>query len=299
MMTDTLAKFQQANPPKKGKRTSQILEVLKSSVHSPSAKIGAILLVFMIVISIAAPLIAPYGVNEMDLLNPHQQPSAEHIMGTDEMGRDQFTRLLYGGRYSLAIGLVVALFSTLVAVILGCVAGYFGGLAESLIMRAMDVLSALPSILMCILISTALGSGFVNTVIALSVSQIPSFARMMRAQVLAERYQEYLEAAYIINASKARIMFKHMFPNAISPMIICFTMGIGDNIGLAAALSFIGLGVRPPTPEWGALLASSRTHMINYPFLIIYPGLFIMVTILAANLLGDGFRDALDPKLRK
>lgn len=280
------------------KRTPQVIEILKNSVRSPTAKIGAVLLIIMVLVCVAAPLIAPYDVNEMDFTAIHSAPSAKHIMGTDNVGRDQFTRLLYGGRYSLAIGFVGSIFSTVVSIIIGCIAGYFGGVVETLIMRAIDVLSSLPSILLCILISTALGSGFINTVIALSISQVPSFTRMMRAQVLTERSQEYIEAAEVINCSKVRIMFKHMLPNAISPMIICLTLGVGENISTTASLSFIGLGIQPPTPEWGALLANSRAHMINYPYLIIFPGLFIAVTILAANFIGDGLRDALDPKLR-
>lgn len=284
---------------KRPKRTSRFIELLKDTIRSPSAKIGAFLLIFIIIISIAAPIIAPYSPNDMNLSNAHELPSVEHLMGTDNMGRDMLSRLLYGGRYSLLIGFIGSAVTTIAAIIIGCLAGYFGGLVDMVIMRLMDILSALPAILMSILVSSVLGTGFTNTIIALSISMLPYTTRMMRAQVLSERSQEYLEAAQTINCPKASIIFKHMLPNALSPIIVCFTMGIGDNIATAASLSFIGLGVQPPTPEWGALLSSARTHMINYPFLIIFPGLFIAVTILAANLLGDGLRDALDPKLRK
>ena len=280
-------------------RSSMFLDILKGTVRSPTAKLGAILLVLMILSAVLAPVIAPYDPNGMDLLNMKQAPSAAHIMGTDTFGRDLFTRLLYGGRYSLALGFAASIFSTVVAIILGCVAGYFGGWTETIIMRIMDVLSALPSILLCIIISTALGDGFFNTVLALSIGQIPASVRMMRAQILSERGAEYLEACETINCSKISIMFKHLLPNTISPMIVCLTMGIGDNITMAASLSYIGLGVQPPTPEWGALLSDARSQIMNYPYMIIFPGIFIMLTVLAANLLGDGLRDALDPKMRK
>lgn len=280
-------------------RSSMFLDILKGTVRSPAAKLGAILLVLMILSAILAPIIAPYGPNDLDLLSMKQAPSAAHWMGTDAMGRDLFSRLLYGGRYSLALGFAASIFSTAVAIILGCLAGYFGGWIETIIMRAMDVLSALPSILLCIIVSVALGDGFFNTVLALSIGQIPASVRMMRAQILSERGAEYLEACETINCSKASIMFKHLLPNTISPMIVCLTMGIGDNITMAASLSYIGLGVQPPTPEWGALLSDARNYMMIYPYMIIFPGIFIAVTVLAANLVGDGLRDALDPKLRK
>ncbi|MGN1004754.1 MAG: ABC transporter permease [Oscillospiraceae bacterium] len=276
-----------------------LLDILKGTVRSPAAKLGAILLVIMILSAVLAPIIAPYGPNDLDLTAMKQAPSAAHWMGTDAMGRDLFSRLLYGGRYSLALGFAASIFSTVVAIILGCLAGYFGGWIETIIMRAMDVLSALPSILLCIIVSVALGDGFFNTVLALSISQVPASARMMRAQILSERGAEYLEACETINCSKASIMFKHLLPNTISPMIVCLTMGIGDNITMAASLSYIGLGVQPPTPEWGALLSDARNYMMSYPYMIIFPGIFIALTVLAANLVGDGLRDALDPKLRK
>lgn len=280
-------------------RSSMLLDILKGTVRSPAAKLGAILLIVMIAACLLAPVLASYGPNQPDLLHMKEGPSAAHIMGTDQMGRDLFSRLLYGGRYSLALGFAASIFSTAVSIILGCLAGYFGGWVETVIMRAMDVLSALPSILLCIIVSVALGDGFFNTVLALSIGQIPASVRMMRAQILSERGAEYLEACETINCSKLSIMFKHLLPNTISPMIVCLTMGIGDNITMAASLSYIGLGVQPPTPEWGALLTDARNYMTSYPYMIIFPGIFIAITVLAANLVGDGLRDALDPKLRK
>lgn len=297
MATNTTTK--KAGKAPKTRRPSMFLDILKGTVRSPAAKFGAILLAIMILTALLAPVLAPYGPNDMDLTSMKQAPSAAHIMGTDQMGRDLFSRLLYGGQYSLALGFAASIFSTVVSIVLGCLAGYFGGWTETIIMRAMDVLSALPSILLCIIVAVALGDGFFNTVLALSIGQIPASVRMMRAQILSERGAEYLEACETINCSKVSIMFKHLLPNTMSPMIVCLTMGIGDNITMAASLSYIGLGVQPPTPEWGALLSGARGYMMSYPYMIIFPGIFIALTVLAANLVGDGLRDALDPKLRK
>jgi len=278
---------------------SVVWDVIKHTLHPVNAKIGAILLSLIILSAIFAPLISQYPINQINIAENFSEPSLKHLFGTDSVGRDLFARILYGGRYSLVLGFAGAAFSTVVAIFLGCIAGYYGGFTETLIMRIMDILSSLPSILLCLLISSVLGAGFVNTIIALAVSQIPYNVRMMRSQVLTERSQEYLEAAETINCTKSRIIFRHMLPNAISPMIICLAMGIGDNIALAASLSYIGLGVQPPTPEWGALLSDGRTYMLLHPYLIIIPGIFIALTVFSTNLLGDGLRDALDPKLRR
>ena len=225
-------------------------------------------------------------------------PSAAHLLGTDGLGRDQLSRLLYGGRYSLSLGLSASLFGALAGVVLGSIAGYFGGKAETLIMRLMDIWSSLPGMLLCILISATLGAGFFNTVLALSIGEVPVGVRLIRGQILKERAKEYLEAAEAINCSKFSIMFRHLLPNVVQPVLVNVTMGIGMVITMAAALSYIGLGVQPPTPEWGALLSAGRLHILNYPHLIMFPGLVIAITVLSINLMGDGLRDALDPKLR-
>lgn len=281
------------------KKTSMFGETAERIWNNPGARIGVILFVLIVLVCVFAPIIAPYGPNDMDLVNMYKGPSAEHVFGTDGMGRDQFTRILYGGRYSLALGLCAAIVGSGVGAFIGSIAGYSGGKTETLIMRLMDIWSSLPSMLLCILISATLGSGFVNTVIALSVGNVPTGVRLIRGQILSERSKEYLEAAESINCSKMSIMFRHLLPNVISPVVVDATMGIGMNITMAAALSYIGLGVQPPTPEWGALLADARTHILNYPYLIMFPGIVIAITVLAINLIGDGLRDAMDPKLRK
>ncbi len=281
-----------------GHKSSMLLDTLRRTVKSPGSKVGALLFVLMCVACLTSPLIAPYGPNDMDLLNLSKGPSAAHIMGTDTMGRDIFSRLLYGGQYSIALGICTSLFGAAVGIVIGSVAGYFGGAVETFIMRLMDIWSSLPSMLLCILISSALGAGFFNTILALTVGSVPGNVRMIRAQILSERSKEYLEAAESINCSKLSIMFKHILPNVISPLIVSMTMGIGGTITMSASLSYIGLGVQPPTPEWGAMLSDARSHVLTSPYMMLFPGLFIAITILAINLLGDGVRDALDPKMR-
>jgi ABC-type dipeptide/oligopeptide/nickel transport system permease subunit len=282
----------------KVEKSSLFLETLQRMLKSPGAKVGSILFLLVTLACVCASLIAPYKPNDMDLKNMFSPPSSAHWMGTDGLGRDQLTRLLYGGRYSLALGISASMFGAFVGVIFGSIAGYFGGKTETLIMRLMDIWSSLPGLLLCILISAVLGKGFLNTVLALSIGGVPEGARYIRAQILKERSKEYLEAAEAINCSKFSIMFRHLLPNVIQPVLVNVTMGIGMVITMAAALSYIGLGVQPPTPEWGALLSAGRSHILNYPYLIMFPGLVIAVTVLAVNLMGDGLRDALDPKLR-
>jgi ABC-type dipeptide/oligopeptide/nickel transport system permease subunit len=283
--------------PLKVEKTSLFRETLERMVKGPGAKVGTVVFALIVLACIFAPLLAPYGPNEMDLKNMFAAPSAAHWMGTDGLGRDQLSRLLYGGRYSLSLGLSASVFGAFFGVILGSIAGYFGGKTETLIMRLMDIWSSLPGMLLCILISATLGTGFFNTVLALSIGGVPVGVRLIRGQILKERTKEYLEAAEAINCSKFSIMFRHLLPNVVQPVLVDVTMGIGMTITMAAALSYIGLGVQPPTPEWGALLSSGRLHILNYPHLIMFPGLVIAITVLAVNLMGDGLRDALDPKL--
>ncbi|MGB8451017.1 MAG: ABC transporter permease [Anaerocolumna sp.] len=214
------------------------------------------------------------------------------------MGRDIFSRVLYGGRYSISIGIIAIAIATFIGIVIGSIAGYFGGAIDNFFMRLLDVVQAIPGMLLMIVISAVLGPGFFNTIIAMSVSSISGMARMLRAQMMKERDNEYIEASQSINCSKLRIIYIHLLPNCISPIIVQATMGVAQTITLAAGLSFIGLGVQPPTPEWGAMLSASRSFIRQSPHLVIFPGLAIAITVLALNLLGDGLRDALDPKLK-
>jgi ABC-type dipeptide/oligopeptide/nickel transport system permease subunit len=277
---------------------SSLGEFLGRLLKTAAAKIGVVLLVFIVLACFVGPLLSPYEKNGIDLTNMYAKPSADHWFGCDAMGRDILTRLLYGGQYSLMLGLTTAAVSSLISILIGCIAGYFGGVPETLIMRFMDVWSALPGMLLAIMISAIMGAGFFSTVIALTIGAIAGGVRMTRGQVLAERTKEYIEAAESINCSKLSIMFKHLLPNVVQPMIIIATMYIGATIMMAAGLSYIGLGIQPPTPEWGAMLADGRAYIRLYPHMIIFPGIAIALTVLAVNLIGDGLRDTLDPKLR-
>ena len=226
-------------------------------------------------------------------------PSWQHIMGTDNYGRDIFSRIVYGTRISLLIGFISLAISTVVGSILGACAGYFGGASDTIIMRGSDILMAIPRTVLAIAIATTLGPGLVNAMIAVAIGTIPSFTRVVRASTLTVKDQEYVEAARAIGASNFHIIKKYVFPNVLAPIIVQATLGVGTAILLAASLSFLGIGISPPTPEWGSMLSAARSYMRDYWHMVLFPGLAIMITVLALNLFGDGLRDALDPKLKK
>ena len=271
-----------------------------------------IILGTLTLIAIFAPVIAPYdpikvliGVEPVKkreapcihLLGcPADQP--QHIMGIDGNVRDEFSRVIYGTRISLFIGFLTIGIAIVVGTFLGAVAGYAGGWVSNVIMRVLDVLLAFPFLLLAIAIVAVLGPGLTNAMMAIAIISIPAFARVIRSSVLAVKEQEYVTAAHAVGASPARILFLHILPNSISPMIVQGTLGIGTAILETAALSFIGMGAQPPEPEWGAMLASERNQVFSAPHLVFFPGLAIMITVLGFNLLGDGLRDALDPRLR-
>ena len=286
------------NAPVKVRKSSMFMEFFQRLVKSWSSKIGLFLMLFIILACLIGPYLTGYDLNWQDQSLMRAGPSAEHILGCDTLGRDMLTRLLYGGRYSLMMGILSAVLGAILGIAVGLVAGYFGGFTETIIMRFMDVWSSLPGMLLCILVSAAMGNGFMATVIALTIGSIPGGARMTRGQVLSERSREYIEAAESINCSKISIMFKHLLPNVIQPSIVITTMSVGSTINMAASLSYIGLGIQPPAPEWGAMLADGKGYILTNPHLIAVPGIAIALTVLAINLLGDGLRDALDPKLR-
>ena len=263
------------------------------------AMIGLVILLIEVLIAIFATQIAPYGYQEIDPTALRQAPSAKHWFGTDEIGRDIFSRVVVGTRYSLSMGIIATAISSVIGIVIGAVAGFAGGWTDNIIMRALDVIQSLPGMLLTIVMSAVLGSGYFNTILALSVGAIPGQARMLRANMLKQRKAEYIEAAYSINCSPARIIFTHLVPNSISANIVGMTMGVAHTIIQAASLSFIGLGVQPPTPDWGAMLSGARAFIRKSPHMVIFPGLAIAVTVLAVNMLGDGIRDALDPKLKK
>ncbi|MGD1819165.1 MAG: ABC transporter permease [Pleomorphochaeta sp.] len=227
-----------------------------------------------------------------------QGPSLEHIFGLDEFGRDIFLRMLWGTRYSLFMGTFAIAFSVIVGSIFGAVSGFYGIVADNIIMRFMDVLLAIPSMLLATAIVAALGTSLTNVLLAISISYIPTFARTVRASVLTIKDKEYIEAARALGASDARIIFKYIIPNSLAPLIVQATLGVAGAILSIAGLSFLGLGIQPPTPEWGSMLSNARTYIREGWHVTVIPGLGIMLTILALNLLGDGLRDALDPRLK-
>lgn len=275
------------------------LQVLKRLIKNKLATISLIVLLVLILMCVFAPIVAPYSPKEMGVGSPYETPSLRHLCGCDSLGRDQFSRLLYGGRYSLGLGFTCAAIGLVAGSILGSIAGYFGGWADNIILRVLDVIHSVPGILLSICISAVLGPGFFNTVLACCMGGIDNTTRMLRASILGERRQEYLEAATSINCRRPRIMFKHLMPNVISPVIVQLTMGVGGSLSMASSLSFIGLGVQPPTPEWGAMLSAGKAYITSYPHMILFPGLAIAIVVLCVNLFGDGLRDALDPKLKR
>ncbi|MCI2049537.1 MAG: ABC transporter permease [Lachnospiraceae bacterium] len=280
------------------KRQPEWIALCRRVVKSGGAKLGAIIFAIILLFCIFGPLFSSYGPNDIDLMSMYGGPTLKHPFGTDALGRDMMARLMYGGRYSILLGIMASFCSAFIGIVLGSIAGYFGGHTETIIMRIMDIWSSLPGMLLCILVSAVMGSGFLSTVLALTVGSIPGGTRMIRGQVLQERSKEYVEAAEAFNCPKYSIMFRHLLPNCIQPMIVMATMSIGSVMIQAASLSYIGLGVQPPTPEWGAMLADGRSYIRTYPHLLLVPGLAIAATVLAINLLGDGLRSALDPKLR-
>jgi peptide/nickel transport system permease protein len=281
------------------KRQNQFLVVSRRLFQNSSAVIGFVIAVLLVLMAILAPLIAPYSYSDQDLSHTRAAPNAQHLFGTDELGRDIFSRIVWGSRFSLSIGFLAVLVGTAIGMLFGSVAGYFGGVVDDIVMRLMDMLQSIPGILLVITISIVLGPGLFNTLLALSVGGIPMSCRLTRAAVLGVRHQEYLEAATSINASTPRIILRHVLPNSFAPVLVSSTMSIGNVIMMAAMLSFIGLGIQPPTPEWGSMIAGGRNLIRSCPWMVTFPGIFIMLAVLALNMLGDGLRDALDPKLKK
>lgn len=288
------------------------LVALRRLFRQRSGIAGMILLGFLTLLAVFAPVIAPYDPIQVliglepvkkradpciHLLGcPQDQP--QHLMGIDGNVRDEFSRIIYGTRISLRIGFVTIGAAVIVGTILGAIAGYAGGWISDVIMRILDVVLAFPFLLLAIAIVAVLGPGLTNAMMAIAIINIPAFARVIRSSVLSVKEEEYVSAAQSVGASPLRILFLHVLPNAISPMIVQGTLGIGTAILETAALSFIGMGAQPPQPEWGAMLASERNQVFSAPHLVFFPGLAIMITVLGFNLLGDGLRDALDPRLR-
>jgi peptide/nickel transport system permease protein len=259
---------------------------------------GLVIIFLMTMMAIFAPLLAPYNFKAVDPVNANQAPNSQHWFGTDVQGRDILSRIIFGSRYSLSIGILATAMGAAVGIVLGCIAGYFGGKTETIIMRLCDVLQSIPSILLTIIISQAFGGGFLMTAVALSIYSIPGLVRLLRATILSIREQEFVDAARLINCSRFRIMVRHILPNCLAPVIVTFSSSVGMKILSSAGLSFLGLGIQEPMPEWGAMITAGRKFLRYYPYMIIFPGIFIALVVLSFNMVGDGLRDAMDPKLR-
>ncbi len=281
------------------KKIGLLKETWNSLKKNNLALFGLFLIVAILLSVILADFIAPYGIDDQDLLNRFVSPSKSHIFGTDNLGRDIFSRVLFGGRVSLMIGLFSALFSAGVGIFFGSLAGFYGGKLDNLIMRGIDIMMAIPSMLLAISIVAALGPGMNNVIIAVGIGMIPGYARIVRASILSVKEQEYIEAARSIGANDYRIIMRHILPNCMAPIIVNMTMSVARSILEAASLSFIGMGVQPPSPEWGAMLSAARPYIRDHWHVITFPGLAIMAIIFGLNLFGDGLRDALDPKLKR
>lgn len=273
--------------------------VWKRLSKSKTAMAGLVIITAIIFMAIFADVIAPYAYDKPDYDAIFEYPSAEHWMGTDDLGRDIFSRVIYGTRVSLVIALMSVTISITCGVALGVTAAYFGGAYETVVMRLLDGFMAIPSLLLAISISSALGSGQLQTAIAIAISNIPTFARVSRASVMTVKESEFVEAARSIGARSKRIMLKHILPNALAPIFVQATLNIVNAILTIAMLSFIGLGIEPPTPEWGSMLSQGRAYIRDFWPIVTFPGVMIMVTVISFNMLGDGLRDALDPRLKR
>lgn len=283
------------------KRRTRAQEIWRRLLKNKGAVIGMIFLAALITVALLAPLIFDY---ETDVIGQNikerlMHPNAKHWFGTDEVGRDLFARVLYGARYSLAIGVGAVLLGLCVGIITGSLAGFYGGIIDSILMRAIDIFYSIPNIMTAVVIVSVLGTSTFNLIIALAFSCASSFGRIVRAQVMTIRDQEYVESSYAMGLPTWKIILKHILPNCLSPIIVQVTLLIGSTIISASSLSFLGIGIPAPSPEWGALLSAGRSHIRDASYMCVIPGLAVMLTVLALNLLGDGLRDALDPKLKK
>ncbi|PKM64064.1 MAG: ABC transporter permease [Firmicutes bacterium HGW-Firmicutes-20] len=266
-------------------------------INNRSSLIGLIVLISLILIAIFADQIAPFSFREQNLDATFLMPNSVNLFGTDNFGRDIFSRVIYGTRISLMVGVISVSIALIVGGSMGAMAGYIGGYFDTITMRFVDILISIPSILLAISISVTLGGGLRNVMIAVGIGSIPSYARVMRASVLSIKELQYIEAARALGTRKRHILIRHIVPNTLAPIIVQATLGVAGAILAAAGLGFIGLGIEPPNPEWGAMLNAGRQFIRDYPHMSIYPGVAIMITILSLNLLGDGLRDALDPKM--
>ncbi|MEM3713591.1 MAG: ABC transporter permease [Nitrososphaeria archaeon] len=272
--------------------------VLYSLLKNKAAAFGLAYIFVLIILAIFADFIAPYDPVEQRIVNKLSPPSSAHILGCDELGRDVFSRLIYGARISLIVGVSVVALSATLGSLLGSISGYYGGKVDMFIMRIVDIFIAFPGLILAIGIMAALGQSILNVIIALVLVNWPAFARVVRGEALKLSQLEFVQAAKVIGASNVRIIFSHILPNAMAPILVLATLNIGWAILAEASLSFLGLGVNPPEPSWGSMVATARFYLLSAQHVILFPGIAIFLTVMAFNLVGDGLRDALDPQLQ-
>lgn len=296
------ARMRFARKKKNGGKAANVplwLESWRRLVRRPTAVLGMIIFLVLVVMALFPSLIAPEGYDNQQYDRLLLPPSAQNLMGTDNLGRDVFSRVVYGARYSMGVGFFAVVMSLVIGGFLGAIAAYYGKWSDTIIMRFLDIVLSIPSILLAIAITSVLGASLINLTIAISISSFPHYARIVRASMMTIKEQEFVEAARAVGAGDARIIFRHILPNAMAPIIVQATVGLGGAILSCASLSFIGLGIQPPLPEWGTMLSSGREYIREYWWLVVFPGLFIMLAIFSVNLFGDGLRDALDPRLKR
>jgi ABC-type dipeptide/oligopeptide/nickel transport system permease subunit len=279
-------------------RISELTRIRKVMFSRPVVIFGSVIIVIFILVALLAPFIAPYDPDAQDLRAGLQGPTGAHWLGTDELGRDTLSRIIYGARISILVGVVTALISAVVGMSLGLIAGYFGGWVQTVIMRFTDAFMSIPPLVLMLSIAAVLGGGLKNVLISLSIGILPTYIRLMCGQVLTVKEADYVTAASIIGANDLRIMVKHLVPNTFPPLLVLITLNMGTSILMEASLSFLGIGINPPTATWGNMVSAGYRYLINSPILSFAPGLSILLVVLSFNLVGDGLRDALDPRLR-
>lgn len=273
-------------------------EAWRSFRKSKSAVVGAGIVIFFVLVAVIGPMLAPQGINEQNLAIRLLPPSGDYWFGTDDLGRDVFSRILHGARLSLTVGISAVVLSAFFGSLLGIIAGYYGRWIDTLISRIFDIMLAFPSILLAIAVVSILGPSLRNALIAIAIINVPNFGRLIRSRVLAIKEEEYIHAAKAIGMKNTRILWRHILPNSMTPIIVQGTLAIATAIIEAAALGFLGLGAEAPHPEWGKMLADARMFLMNAPWAMVFPGVAIMLTVIGFNLMGDGLRDALDPKMK-
>lgn len=280
-------------------RPSRWKEIWEIALRNKLTLMGFIIVGLVVLVGLLAPVLAPYDPNLMDIPARLQGPSSAHPFGTDEMGRDILSRVMYGARISIAVGVIIVAVSAAIGVVLGSLSGYFGGRIDQAVMAVTDMILAFPSMVLALALTAAMGPGLLNTMLAVIIVRIPMYTRLMRGQVLVQKEQQYVRAARTFGEKPFWIVARHIVPNCLTPLMVQMTLGIGDAILIASSMSFIGLGAQPPTPEWGAMISTARVYAIDQWWYAAFPGLSILITIMGFNLIGDGIRDILDPRSRK